>query len=174
MVALKKKTKYFPKRITAIELIEEESPPKEEIIGSIFDYIGMKPIQKSIFAKEIIRRKIIELNVDLDKKEFENEVLKDLVEFLKNQNEYLQKEVSEKMDKFYVLQRKAIELQKELIDFQAKTSGIYYLGAGFGVVSFILGIALSNILFSFMGVGILITALVGIWEDKRNVQRITR
>jgi len=128
----------------------------------------MNPMTPSLFYETV---KVSKLETCIAVLESENELYKQQISMMQEHEKYLKEEISEEMNEFKTLQHKTNELQSRIVKFQTETPKIYYVGAFCGIMSAIVGGLISNILYIAVGVGIAITAFVGIWEVKQNARK---
>lgn len=154
------------------ESIEKGSPDRKTVnsfplaMGSIVQ--RMNQMTPSLFHEAV---DISELKSSIAVLESEIKFYKQQISMMQKHETYLKEEISEKMDEFKTLQHKTNELQSKIVKFQTETPKIYYVGAIFGIASTVFGGLISNILYIAVGIGIAITALVGIWEVKHNARK---
>lgn len=155
-----------------LESIEKRSPNRKAANWSslAMDSIvqRMNPMTSSLFYKTV---DVSKLETRIAVLESKNEFYKQQISMMQDHEKYLKEEISEEMNEFKTLQHKTNELQNKIVKFQTETPKIYYVGAFCGITSAIVGGLISNILYIAVGVGIAITAFVGIWEVKQNARK---
>lgn len=147
------------------EFIEKISSV-QKMMNPLVQYAG--PMTPSVFYKTV---NVLKLETCIAVLESENEFYKQQISMMQEHEKYLKEEISEEMNEFKTLQQKTNELQGKIVKFQTETPKIYYVGAIFGIASAVIGGLISNILYIAVGVGIAITAFVGIWEAKQNARK---
>ena len=154
------------------EFIEKRSPGRKAVnsFPLVMDSIvqRMNPMTPSLFYEAV---DVSELESRIAVLESENEFYKQQISMIREHETYLKEEISGKIDEFKVLQHRTNELQSKIVKFQTETPKMYYVGAIFGITSAIIGGLISNILYIAVGIGIAITAFVGIWEVKQNARK---
>ena len=153
--------------MTDLESIEKRSPNRKAA-NLLSLVMGMNPMTPSLFYKTV---DVSKLEIRIAVLESENEFYKQQISMMQEHEKYLKEEISEEMNEFKTLQHKTNELQNKIVKFQTETPKIYYVGAFCGITSAIVGGLISNILYIAVGVGIAITAFVGIWEVKQNARK---
>ncbi len=158
--------------MTDLESIEKRSPNRKaaNLSSLAMDSIvqRMNPMTPSLFYKTV---DVSKLETRIAVLESENEFYKQQISMMQKHEKYLKEEISEELNEFKTLQHKTNELQNKIVKFQTETPKIYYVGAFCGITSAIVGGLISNILYIAVGVGIAITAFVGIWEVKQNARK---
>ena len=66
--------------------------------------------------------------------------------------------------------KKLKEKEEAIVKFQTETPKIYYIGVIFGATGTVYGIFTANLIYSGVGLGVAITAIIGIWEAKTNAR----
>ena len=69
------------------------------------------------------------------------------------------------------LQRELNDLQSKIVKFQIEIPKIYYVGTIFGAIGTAFGIFTTNLIYLCVGLGMAITAIIGIFEAKVNARR---
>ena len=69
------------------------------------------------------------------------------------------------------LQTELNDLQSKIVKFQTEIPKIYYVGAIFGAAGTAFGIFTANLIYLSVGLGMAITAIIGILEAKINARR---
>lgn len=99
----------------------------------------------------------LNLMAKLDRIKTENSFLERENQMLRNEIKYLKETISDKMDEH------SAHLE-QIIKFQTQIPKIYYIGLPFGIIGLLLGILNDNLLYAIAGIGIGLTAVVGILE----------
>lgn len=102
----------------------------------------------------------------ITQKDLENQCDKIVYEL----SEHMTREVQKSNREIMSIQHEMIEREKaieELLITRKNTKNVYYVGLLTGIVGIIAGF-FSNIIYSIAGVGVAITAIVGIIEAKKN------
>jgi hypothetical protein len=69
------------------------------------------------------------------------------------------------------LQTELNDLQSKIVKFQTEIPKIYYVGAIFGAAGTAFGIFTANLIYLSVGLGVAITAIIGLLEAKINARR---
>ena len=103
-----------------------------------------------------------------------NEILNELLKEMKEHRE----EATHRFDsldsaneEINRLQTELIDLQSKIVKFQTEIPKIYPAGAIFGVAGTVYGIFTANLIYLCVGLGMAITAIIGILEAKINARQ---
>lgn len=87
-------------------------------------------------------------------------------------------EIKKLQQQLYENTQKLCELQQQLdtktqaisnlLTARRNAKYVYYTGVGTGVASGLAGLVFNNLIYAIIGVGIVLTAITGLWEAKKN------
>ena len=105
-------------------------------------------------------------DLDIVKKDIINE----LTTHITNSNKTLKKDIKTETHTIIELQREMNEREKaieELLIVRKNTKNVYYIGLLTGIAGIVMGM-FNNVMYALAGLGIAITAIVGIYDAKKN------